>query len=82
MAKIEVEIGHNIRAWTTFTITDPTPEEVEALEAADEDALALLAALYRIGRAVPDDDNRNTDDDPAYFDEAAEADIIDTREEN
>lgn len=79
--RVEVEIGHNIRAWTTFVVADATPEEAEVLgDLGSERAVTLLAELYKAGRAK--EDGFHTDDDPAYFDPPAEADVIDFREED
>lgn len=82
MPSIRVEIGHNVRAWTTFTIEDATPEEIETLGAlGTEAAVAKLRELYQSERAVPDTSNTTYEDNAPFFDAAAEADVIDLEED-
>lgn len=72
---IKVEIGHNVRHWTTFEVEHPTPDEAAVLMGEDEGA--ILALLERLG-----DEDRlvwvaETDDDNAtYFTEGDQPGVI------
>lgn len=60
-------VGHDIRAWSTFTLKDATQEEIERLqEALDDDLAEFLSALDRADRL--EFVKRDTDDAPDPFD--------------
>lgn len=42
---IKVELGVNVRHWVTFSVTDPTPEEIAILEQDTDEAIALMVKL-------------------------------------
>lgn len=81
MAKIEVDLGHNIRAWTEFTIADATNEEVAVLgRLGSSEAVEMLSTMLKAGRAV--EGETTYEDNPPMFDGASEADVIDVRGED
>lgn len=82
MAKIEVDLGHNIRAWTTFTIEDATEEEAEVLgNLGSSEAVEMLRNMVEVSKRATEHDTTYEEDAP-FFDAAAEADVIDARGED
>lgn len=74
--RIAVEVGHNIRAWTTFTVENPTEEEVSALTHTDVDqAMDALERLIDSKRAV-EGDTQYEELPPVFDREVAEPDIV------
>jgi hypothetical protein len=74
VATINVELGANIRSWTTFTIKDATEEEIATLARMDTAAVGLLQRLEHTGRAEVTD--TTYEDAPPVFDTVAAPDII------
>jgi len=51
MATYGVEIGHDVRRWTTYSVTDPTDEELATLREGADEAVDLLQRMEAAGRA-------------------------------
>jgi hypothetical protein len=73
MSTATVEIGHDVRRWTTFTVADATPEEVEILQGDDEAAFTLLRQMDAANRLSPAGEHDEDNPDPFSQEHAAAA---------
>jgi hypothetical protein len=74
-----VQLGHNLRAWSTFTVKDPTPEEIATLQEEDDESVALLKKLDADGRLHLE--SVDYEENPELFAEHADPSITNFDEE-
>lgn len=76
MSTTTFTLGTSVRHWLTFEIKDATDEERTLLARGDEgEAIDLARKLYYGERLTQLDEN--TDDNPDYFEEAADPSVLD-----
>lgn len=76
-----IEVGHDVRRWTTLTVTDPSPQEARTLASGSDEALPLLRRLAATGRVA----YMMHDEDEAagvkeWLDPEANPDVVDVGE--
>jgi hypothetical protein len=71
-----ITVGHDVRHWTTYSVSDLTPEEYAVLTDGEEDpgAIALLRRLSEAGRLQELEDN--SDDTPTAFEDVDHPSVI------
>ena len=74
MATYNVMIGHYVRRWTTFTVIDPSDEELAALRGGDDGAVEALRGLEARGAAEASEWQAEENPDP--FDAETSPDVL------
>ncbi|MFB7890357.1 hypothetical protein ACFCZ3_20125 [Cellulosimicrobium cellulans] len=79
--RLSVVIGHNVRRWSRYTVTNVTAAEREVLERdMSMDAVRLLSALETAERATFD--GHENEDGPDPFDETNDPSVIEVNDED
>jgi hypothetical protein len=78
---VRFKVGADIRAWTEFELADATPEEIATLLTEDEDAVALVRALYEAESDRLIELGTEYDDNPDLLADYAHPAVLDVEEE-